>query len=128
VNVMNKEVQRYLKAIPEDRKPLFDKLQALILSLYPDAESMIWYGILTYRAKSGWVALANQKHYISLYTNGAHHIAEFKAKYPVIKTGKGCINFKVTDPFPVAAIKKVIILVLNVIQPVGWFKSTRFGV
>jgi uncharacterized DUF497 family protein len=54
------------------------------------------------------VALANQKHYVSLYTNGAHHIGEFKAEYPRIKTGTGCINLKLTDPFPAAALKKVI--------------------
>jgi uncharacterized protein YdhG (YjbR/CyaY superfamily) len=105
---MNKEVQRYIDALPEDRRPLFDKLQALILGLYPDAEVLMWYRMPTYRAKSRWVALANQKHYVSLYTNGAHHIADFKARYPRIKTGTGCINLKVTDQLPVAALKKVI--------------------
>jgi hypothetical protein len=54
------------------------------------------------------IALANQKHYVSLYTNSAHHIAEFKAKYPRIKTGTGSINLKLPDPFPAAALKKVI--------------------
>ena len=62
----------------------------------------------TYRAKDGWVALANQKNYVSLYTCGSHHLVEFKKKHPDIKTGKGCINFKETDPIPVAAMKKVI--------------------
>jgi uncharacterized protein YdhG (YjbR/CyaY superfamily) len=105
---MNKEVQRYIDPVPEERKPLFLKLQTLILGLYPNAEVLIWYRMPTYRIKPGWVALANQKSYVSLYTNGAHHIGEFKAKYPRIKTGTGCINLKVTDEFPVAALKKVI--------------------
>ena len=105
---MNKEVQRYIDALPEERRPFFDKLQALILGLYPNAEVLMWYRMPTYRTKSGWVALANQKSYVSLYTNGAHHIAEFKARYPRIKTGTGCINIKVADEFPVAALKKVV--------------------
>jgi uncharacterized protein YdhG (YjbR/CyaY superfamily) len=102
------EVQRYIDAVPEERKPLFLKLQALILGLYPNAEVLMWYRMPSYRVKPGWVALANQKHYVSLDTNGEHHIAEFKAEYPRIKTGTGGINLKVTDQFPVAALKKVI--------------------
>ena len=89
---MNKEVQRYVATMPKERKPLFDKLHKLIMGLYPNAEVVMSYKIPTYKAKFGWVALANQKHYVSLYTCGAHHIAEFKAKYPAIKTGTGCIN------------------------------------
>ena len=105
---MNEEVKRYLDAIPKERKSLFNKLQKLIKSMYPDVEVLMWYRMPTYKAKSGWVALANQKHYVSLYTNGAHNIAEFMKKYPKMKTGTGCINFRDTDPFPVAAIRNVI--------------------
>lgn len=105
---MNEGVQRYFDMVPEERRPLFDKLHALIMGLYPNAEVVIWYGMPTYRAKSGWVALANQKHYVSLYTNSEHHIAEFNAKYPAIKTGKACINFRDTDPVPLIALKKVV--------------------
>ncbi|MGQ0569356.1 MAG: DUF1801 domain-containing protein [Armatimonadota bacterium] len=78
------------------------------MSLYPNAEVVMSYQVPTYRAKSGWVALGYWKDGVSLYTNGPHHIAEFKAKCPAIKTGKGSINFKVTDSVPVAALKKVI--------------------
>jgi uncharacterized protein YdhG (YjbR/CyaY superfamily) len=105
---MNEEVQRYFDAVPEERKPLFNKLHAVIMGAYPNAEVVIWYGMPTYKAMSGWVALANKKHYVTLYTNSAHHIAEFKAEYPAIKTGKACINFKVTDPVPSTALKKVV--------------------
>lgn len=104
----DKDVQRYVNAVPKDRKPLFDKLQALILSRYPNAEVVMSYQIPTYRAKSGWVGLGYWRDGVSLYTNGPSHIAEFKAKYPAIKTGKGSINLKVTDEVPVTALKKVI--------------------
>jgi len=102
------EVQRYLDAVPEKRKPLILKLHALILGLYPNAEVDLSCRMPTYKAKYGWVALANQKHHVSLYTCGAHHLASFKEKYPGVKTGKGCINLKDTDPFPVAALKQVV--------------------
>jgi hypothetical protein len=66
------------------------------------------YKMPTYKVRSVWVPLANQKHYVSLYTCGAEHLAEFKARYPQIKTGKGCINFKMNDTIPLAALKKVV--------------------
>jgi uncharacterized protein YdhG (YjbR/CyaY superfamily) len=102
------KVQRFIDAVPKSRRPLFNKLQALILACYPKAEVLIWYGLLTYRTKSGWVALANKKDYVSLYTDSPSHIAGFKAKYPKAKTGKACINFRLTDPIPEVEIKKVV--------------------
>jgi uncharacterized protein YdhG (YjbR/CyaY superfamily) len=105
---VDKEVRRYFDTVPKDRKPVIEKLHKLIVGLYPGAKVDMSYRMPTYKAKDGWVAIANQKHYVSLYTCGAHHIAGFKEKYPGIKTGKGCINFKVTDQIPVAALKAVI--------------------
>ena len=94
---MNKE--RYMDSVPEDRIRLVAKLHALIMGLYPNAEVDMSYKMPTYKAKDGWVALANQKHYISLYTCGPHHLSEFKEKYPNIKTGKGCITLSPTMIF-----------------------------
>lgn len=105
---MNRKVRRYLNAVPEDRKLLVEKIHGLIVGLYPDVKIDMSYRMPTYRAKDAWVAVANQKRYVSLYTCGAHHLAEFKAKYPGIGRGKGCINFKATDPVPVTALRKVI--------------------
>lgn len=105
---MNKDVQEYIDSIPLERKTLFNKLISLILELYPDIEVKMWYKMPTFKVKSGWVALANQKHYISLYTNSADHIRAFKEKYPTIKTGTACINLRTKDPIPEDAIKGVI--------------------
>ena len=105
---MNGEVERCMDAVQDERRPLFDKLEAQILGLCLDAQVVISYGVPTYRVRSGWVALGCWKQGVSLYTNGPHNIAEFKAEHPPIKTGKGSINFKVTDVVRVAALQKVI--------------------
>ena len=105
---MQKDVKRYFDAVPEERKCLVDQLHSLIVGLYPHAQIDMSYRMPTYKSGDGWVALANQKHYVSLYTCGAHHLAGFKKQHPSIKTGKGCINFKPADPLPEAALKKVI--------------------
>jgi uncharacterized protein YdhG (YjbR/CyaY superfamily) len=108
VKVPDSGVARYVEAVPKELKPLYRKLEAVILGLYPKADVVMSYRIPTYKARSGWVGLGRWKDGISLYTNGPQHIADFKAAYPKIKTGKGSINFRTTDEVPVPALKKVI--------------------
>ena len=62
----------------------------------------------TYAVGDGWVAVATQKHYVSLYTCSAAHIAEFKRRHPEIRTGKGCINFSPRAALPVEDVEGVI--------------------
>lgn len=71
------------------------------------------YRMPTYQYGEGWVAIANQKNYISLYTCGYHHIESFKQKHPGIKTGKGCINFKDKDSLPIQDLKAVVRHAIN---------------
>jgi hypothetical protein len=46
---MDPAVQHYIDSIPDAHRPLFDRLQSLILELYPDAEVTISYQIPTYK-------------------------------------------------------------------------------
>ena len=105
---MNDIIESYLLKIPDDRKFLINQLHQLIVDMYPASKVSMKYKMPTYHAKDGWVAIANQKHYVSLYTCGYHHIAEFRERQPKIKTGKGCINFKPTDELPIEDIKSVV--------------------
>jgi uncharacterized protein YdhG (YjbR/CyaY superfamily) len=105
---MSKQVQQYFSQIPAERNERIQILHFLIVNLYPEAEVDMTYKMPTYKVGDAWVALANQKNYISLYTCGYHHIESFKENYPKIKTGKGCINFRDKDPLPVEDIKEVV--------------------
>jgi hypothetical protein len=98
-------VRSYVEAIPESKRPLFDRLQALILELYPDAEIFISYQIPTYRVGRARVFLGVWKGGVSLHAVDA---ASFKQRHPSIKTGKGSLNFKVTDELPEADVREVI--------------------
>lgn len=105
---MDRDVRRYLNAVPADRQAKIMQLHTLILELFPDATTDMSYKMPTYRHGDGWVALANQKHHISLYTCGEHHITAFREKHPSISTGKGCIRFRDKDELPVTALQQVI--------------------
>ena len=97
---MDKAVADYFRSQPHDRRKVLDALHAMVLRLYPRAHVDLRYKMPTYHVDDGWVAIANQKHYVSLYTCGYHHIARFKQRCPEIKTGKGCINLRVSDDLP----------------------------
>jgi uncharacterized protein YdhG (YjbR/CyaY superfamily) len=105
---MDEAVQRYIDAIPPEQRSLFDRLQSLILELYPDAEIVISYQIPTYKAAGGRVSLGLWKEGVSLYTTDPQHIDEFKSQHPAIKTGKASLNFRVTDELPENDVKKVV--------------------
>ena len=101
-------VRQYFDAVPGPRRAHVDALHTLITSLYPQAAVDFAYRMPTYHVADGWVAIANQKHYVSLYTCGARHLAKFKAAHPRIPAGKGCINFKPADALPLRALEQVV--------------------
>ena len=102
---MDPAVQAYFDAIPETHRPLFDRLHSLILELYPDARVVISYGIPTYRVGRRRVYLGLWKEGVSLH---AVSVEAFRQRHPSIKTGKGSLNFRLTDELPEADIRDVI--------------------
>lgn len=98
----------YLADLPQSRRARIDALVELVLGLYPHAEVSLKYRMPTFETDTGWVALANQKSYVSFYTCSAIHIEGFKATHPGIKTGKGCINFRDRDEIPLSDLEPVV--------------------
>lgn len=110
-------ISEYLGSIPKQRKERFLSLTDLIQQLYPAAKESMRYKMPTYEFKGGWVSVANQKNYISLYTCSAEHLQAFKAKHPAIKTGKGCINFRDRDDIPLDDVAEVIRRAIDFVHP-----------
>jgi len=102
------EVEAYFQGIPEHRRNRLLVIHQRIRNAYPEARLRLRYRLPTYQTASGWVALGNQKHYLSLYTDGEGHLDAFKQKHPGIKTGKGCINLRDTDAIPVDDLMAVV--------------------
>ena len=93
---------------------MFDRLHGLILESYPEADVTISYQIPRYRIPSGrFVFLGIWKHGVSLHAVNFEVIAEYQELHPDIKTGKGSLNFKTTDTFTDASVRKVLKKVLG---------------
>lgn len=110
---MDSNVTAYFESVPAERKEKVERLHTLVTDLFPDVSVDMRYKMPTYSHGDGWVAIANQKNYVSLYTCNADHLVLFKATCPEIKTGKGCINFRDRDQLPELAVKEVIKLAME---------------
>jgi len=118
-------VAEYIKALPEDRKPVIEKLRNVILSNLPEGfTEQLSYGMIGYvvplsrypkgyHAKKGeplpFLSLASQKNYIALYHMGIYgkpkleewFIKEYTDRVPTkLDMGKSCIRFKNPDHIP----------------------------
>ena len=102
------DLHAYLETIPAERAERIASIRALIRRLYPDAVESMRYRMPTFEYRDGWISLASRKHYISVYTCMAEHIAEFRARHPAIPTGTGCINFRDRDEIPLDDLAQVI--------------------
>ena len=107
------DINSYLADIDPQRADRIRTIIDHIHILYPEADASMQYKMPTFRTESGWVAVANQKNYLSFYTCSAEHLVPFKQQYPDIKTGKGCINFRDKDELNLDALTPVIHSAMN---------------
>lgn len=103
-----KLLDEYVSNVPENRLVRFNELLKNIQKWYPNAELTMKYKMPTFELGGNWIALANQKSYISVYTCGYYHIESYKKKHPETKTGKGCLNFRDKDKIIFNDLKDVV--------------------
>lgn len=106
--MMEPEVKAYFDKLPDERRRRLHFLHDAICTCFPDVSIDMRYKMPTYSRGEGWVAIANQKNYVSLYTCSVAHIEGFKKRHPEYKTGKGCINFRDKDEIPIEDVKAVV--------------------
>jgi len=117
--------EQYIEKLPERRKGDLSELHRIIRTTVPRLQptmafGMIGYGPFDYKYASGregkWVtvALASQKHYISLYVcsvdaSGKQYIAEkYKKELGKVSVGKSCIRFKKLGDLNLQVLKRVL--------------------
>lgn len=118
-------VQDYISALPENRKPVIEKLREVIVANLPDGfVEQIAYGMISYvvplsrypqgyHVKKGeplpFLSLASQKNHVALYHLGLYQNKDLEAwfanayaqRVPTkLDMGKSCIRFKNPDHIP----------------------------
>lgn len=94
---MDKAVEDYIQAIPEEHRPLFDRVHNLILEIHPEARVVLSYKIPTYKVGGQRIYLGAWKHGLSIYGWGADRDGGFASRHPDLITSKGTIQLSARD-------------------------------
>jgi hypothetical protein len=124
-----KTVSEYLEELPVERREVISRVREMILKNLPEGyrESMNW-GMITYEIPLerypntyngqplGYVALAAQKNYYSLYLMGCYQDSEGEARLregfqkagKKVDMGKSCLRFKKIEDLPLDLLAEII--------------------
>jgi uncharacterized protein YdhG (YjbR/CyaY superfamily) len=94
---MDDAVRDYIDGIAPEHRPLFDRLQGLVLEAHPDAVVALSYRIPTYKVGRRRLFVGVWKHGLSIYGWGHGGAADFTARHPQLKTSKGTIRLRTED-------------------------------
>lgn len=100
-----REVDAYLKALPQDQRRALIDLRATILGAAPDAVEGFAYGLPGFKYRGRPLAYVGAaKAHCALYGTNADEFREQLAKYDV---SKGTIRFTPERPLPKALVRKL---------------------
>lgn len=126
-----KQIEDYLKEIPEDRKAAMTRLRAICKKQIKGAEEQMSYGMMGYvvpfsKYPNGYhcspelplpfISLASQKNFIAIYHMGVYSKPElldwFVSEFPKhskkkLDMGKSCIRFKKPEDIPFELIEEL---------------------
>jgi hypothetical protein len=107
--------QQYLDSLPSERRREIERVWGWVRAHIPDGYAEeVGAKFLSFKAGADWyVALANQKNYISLYLVPLYVFPEMKAKFDAaaskkLKCGKSCINFQRAEELPLEVIGEIV--------------------
>ena len=122
-------VDQYLEELSPDRRETVETVRNLILENLPEGyEETMYFGMIgyvvplevqpeTYNGQPlGYIALASQKNYVSLYLMSVYGHKEtqewflnaYKASGKKLNMGKSCVRFKKIDDLPLDVIVRVV--------------------
>ena len=91
------EVRAYVDAIPEDKRPLFDRVHGLVLGCHPEAEVGLAYGMPAYRVGRRRLSVGVWKHGVSVYGFRSDNDGGFVARHPELSSGRGTLRLRPRD-------------------------------
>lgn len=101
-------IDEYISQFPEETQTILNLIRDLIKHEVPDASEKISYGLPTFTLnKTYLVYFAGYANHIGLYPTPSG-IEEFKAEFENYKTGKGSIQFPLSEPIPYDLIAKIV--------------------
>jgi uncharacterized protein YdhG (YjbR/CyaY superfamily) len=107
-------VDKYLAGLGEPQRTALQKLRQTILSIIPDAEECISYGMPAYRREGKVIAgFAAFKTHLSYLPHSGSVLEKLSDDLAGYRSTKGSLHFPIDRPLPKALVKKLIDVRLN---------------
>ena len=101
-------VEEYINQFEDDVKVRLLTMRDAIRHEVPEAEESIAYGLVGYKLrKKPLVYFGGFKEHIGFYATPNGHEA-FKEEFSKYKQGKGSVQFPLSEPLPLALVKRVV--------------------
>jgi uncharacterized protein YdhG (YjbR/CyaY superfamily) len=111
------EIDDYLARLDEPKRTTLQKLRQTILSIVPEAEQGISYGMPAFRLHgkviAGFAAFKNHLSYLPHSGRVLTELADDVARYT---TSKGALQFAIDKPLPKALVRKLIAVRLREVR------------
>ena len=103
-----KDIDSYMALVPQEMKPLLEKMRQAIRKAAPKAEELISYGMPAFRYHGMLVYFAAFTKHCSFFPGNAGLIQEMKEDLKRFKTSKGTIRFTPENPLPATLVTKMV--------------------
>ena len=103
------EIDRYLVALEEPKRTTLEQLRETIVSIIPDAEQCISYGMPAFKLQGRTIAgFAAFKRHLSYLPHSGSVIPALVAETKGFSGTRGSLHFPVDTPLPRALVKKLL--------------------
>jgi len=115
--VSKKEITGHLKSFPREQSIVLQNIRAFISEQLPGAQEVIKYGIPTWTVQGiGVIGIDGFKNHNSIFPYSGDLGSELRRQLAKFEQTKGSIHFGITDLFPQALLKKIILRKIEMIN------------
>jgi hypothetical protein len=90
-------VRHYIEGIAPEHRPLFDRINRLIVQAHPGVEVTLSYKMPAYKAGHRRLYVGAWKHGISVYGWQQDRDGGFTSRHPALVTSKGTVQLRPED-------------------------------
>jgi uncharacterized protein YdhG (YjbR/CyaY superfamily) len=101
-------LERYLAALPEDKRAALEKIRKAIRAAAPQAEECISYQLPAFRWNGMLVAFGATSNHCAFYLMSSTTVEKFKDDLARYDISKGTIRFQAEKPLPAALVKRLV--------------------
>jgi uncharacterized protein YdhG (YjbR/CyaY superfamily) len=111
------EIDEYLEALDEPKRGTLTQLRQTILSILPDAEEGISYGMPAFKIRGKTVAgFAAFKNHLSYLPHSGSVFPRLQAELAGYVTSTGALRFAIDEPLPAPLVEKLIAVRLQQVE------------